>query len=142
MWADSFLRVEQQHVFSLLLWGASTVLCATIIAITLAAQNRRSPLLVHFATQLAVWGILATIVAGMEWHGIHLRDVASATRVERLMWLRTGFDIGVVGMGVTLAAVGRILARNPGASGAGMAIIMHGLALFAVDVRFVSAVSR
>ena len=142
MWADTFLVIEQQHAFSLLLWGASTVLCATIVATTLAAQHRKSTLLVHFATQLAVWGILAIIVGAIEWHGIHLRTVDSATKVEHVMWLRTGLDVGVVGIGATLVAAGRILARHPGVSGAGIAIVVHGLALFAIDVQFVSAVSR
>lgn len=142
MWADTFLGIEQQHAFSLLFWGASTVLCATIVAATLAAQNRESAFLAHFATQLAVWGILAIIAGAIEWHGIHLRTVDSATTVEHLMWLRTGLDIGVVGIGASLAAAGRILGRHAGVSGAGIAMIVHGLALFAIDVQFVSGVSR
>lgn len=142
MWADTFLGVEQRHVFSLLFWGASTVLCATILATTLAVQSRKSAFLAHFAIQLAVWGMLAIIIGAIEWHGIHLRNVASATRVEHLMWLRTGLDIGVVGIGLSLAATGRVLGRTPAVSGAGIAIIVHGLALFAIDVQFVGAVSR
>lgn len=142
MWADSFLRAEQQHVLLLLLWGATTVLTATLIAIVLATQRRASSLLAQFATQLAVWGLAVAIVAGVEWHGIHLRDVASATRVERLLWMRIGFDVGIAGMGGVLAAVGRIAARSPRATGAGIAIILHGLALFAIDVQFASRVSR
>ena len=129
-------------MLTLLLWGGSSVVCATIIAIMLAGQRRVSPLLAQFATQLAIWGLLAAIVAGIEWHGIHLRDVASATRVERLTWLRVGFDAGIIGMGIILTAAGRLLARSPRANGAGMAIIVHGLALFAIDVQFVSNVSR
>lgn len=142
MWADSFLRAEQQHVLLFLLWGASTVLSATLIAIVLATQRRASSLLAQFATQLAVWGLVVAIVAGIEWHGIHLRDVASATRVERLVWMRVGFDVGVVGMGGLLVVVGRIVARSPRATGAGIAIIVHGLALFAIDAQFASRVSR
>ena len=142
MWADSFLRFEQQHVLLLLLWAGCTVLSATSIAIVLAAQHRVSPLLSYFATQLAGWGVLAGIVAGVEWHGIHLRDVAGATRVERLTWLRIGFDLGIIGMGLILAAAGRMLARSPRAIGAAMAIIVNGLALFAIDVQFASNISR
>ena len=142
MWADSFLRFEQQHVFLLLLWAGSTVLSGTSIAIVLAAQHRESPLLAHFAMQLAGWGVLAGILAGVEWHGIHLRDVAGATRVERLAWLRIGFDLGIMGMGVILAAAGRVMARSPRMVGAGMAVVINGLALFAIDVQFVGNVSR
>lgn len=142
MWADSFLRAEQHHVLSLLLWAGLTVVSATVLGVTLVAQRRASPLLARFATHLALWGLVAALVAGVEWHGLHLRDVASATRVERLMWLRIGFDLGFIGMGAMLAAAGRVIARRPGAIGAGMAIIVHGLALFAIDVQFASSVSR
>ena len=129
-------------MLSLLLWAGLTVLTATVLAITLAAQHRVSPLLTRFATLLAVCGLVVAIVAGIEWHGVHLRDVASATRVERLMWLRIGFDLGIVGMGSILAVAGRAIARRPAAIGAGMAIVVHGLALFAIDVQFASRVSR
>lgn len=142
MWADTFLRLEQQHALLLLLWAACTILSATAVAIPIAAQRRDSPLLAHFATQLAAWGLLAAIVAGIEWHGIHLRDLAGATRVERFTWLRSGFDLGIVGMGSMLAVAGRVMARSPRATGAGMAIILHGLALFAIDAQFASKVSR
>ena len=142
MWADSFLRAEEQHVLLLLLWGALTVVSSTAIAITLVAQHRASAMLSQFARQLAVWGLLAAIVAAVEWHGIHLRDLASATRVERLVWFRMGFDVGIVGMGIILAATRRLIARSPGALGAGVAIMVHGLALFAVDVQFASSISR
>lgn len=58
------------------------------------------------------------------------------------MWLRSGFDLGIVGMGSILAAAGRVMARSPRATGAGMAIILHGLALFAIDAQFANKVSR
>lgn len=142
MWADILLRAEQQHAISLLLWGALTVLSATVIAVTLAVQNRASPLLAQFATQLAFWGLLAALVSGIEWHGLHVRDAAGAARVERLAWMRIGFDVGIVGMGITLAAAAGIIGRKLGAIGAGIAIVLHGLALFAIDVQFASGVSR
>lgn len=141
MWADAFLRAEQRHVLLLALWAGATLLGATVLALTLVAQRRASPLLARFATQLAAWGLVAALVAGLEWHGLHIRDVASATRVERLVWMRVGFDLGIVGMGGVLAVVGRTIARSPGAVGAGMAIIVHGLALFSIDVQFASSVS-
>lgn len=142
MWADTFLRAEQQHVLLSLLWAASSVLSATVIAIILAAQHRSSPLLAQFATQLALWGLVLAAVAGIEWHGVHVRDAASAIRIERLMWMRVGFDAGIAGMGAVLVFAGRLAARSARASGAGMAIVMHGLALFAIDSRFTSSISR
>lgn len=141
MWADSFLRAEQQHVLLLLLWAAATVLSATLIAVVLTVQRRASALLAQFAMQLAIWGVVVALVALVEWHGIRLRDVAGATRVQRLLWMRIGFDVGIVGVGVVLAAAGRIMARSPRANGAGIAIAVHGLALFAIDVQFASRVS-
>ena len=56
--------------------------------------------------------------------------------------MRIGFDAGIVGMGTMLAGAGRLIGRRPGAIGAGVAIVVHGLALFAIDVQFASSVSR
>lgn len=145
MWADSFLRAEQQHVLLLLVWSALSVLAGTTITLLLAAQQRASILLANFAKQLALWGLVIAVVVVLERRGLRLRDVASATRVEHLLWMRIGFDVGIVGMGTILTIAGRRLAAGRGAVGAvgaGIAIAVHGTALFIVDAHFASMVSR
>lgn len=142
MWADSFLSAEQQHALLLLLWSALSVLAGTAMALLLIARQRASILLANFAKQLAVWGLVIAVVVALERRGLRLRDVASATRVEHLLWMRIGFDVGIVGMGAILAIAGRRLAPGRGAVGAGIAIAVHGMALFIVDAHFASMISR
>ena len=142
VWADTLLHAEQQHLLRLLLWAALSTVAATAIATTVAVRRLRSPLLTHFALQLALWGIVIGVIAGIEWHGLHLRDLSASARLERLLWLNIGLDVGFVGMGVVLGVSGRILSRNYAAVGAGVGIILQGLALLLIDLQFASIVSR
>ena len=102
----------------------------------LSARRVRSPLLFHFGLQTAAWGVAIALRAAIGWHGLGMRDLVAATRLDRLLWLSTGLDAGVVAVGATLAIVGWWLARRPGAVGAGVAIIVQGLALLVFDAGF------
>ncbi len=88
------------------------------------------------------WGIVIGAIAAVEWHGLHLRDLSGAARLERLVWMNVGLDVGFVGMGAVLGLSGRLLARNLGAIGAGCAIVVQGLALLLIDLQLVAVVSR
>ena len=142
MLADTFLRAEQVHLLRLLAWGGLSIVAGTLLAITIATRRARSPLLAHFALQIAVWGFVIAVIAGMEWRGLHLPDLAAASRAERVLWMNIGFDAGFVGMGAVLAASARILTRNAAALGAGIGIIVQGLALLVIDLQFAAVVAR
>lgn len=142
MWSDTFLHAEQQHVLRLLFWAALSIVAATAIAVTIAMQRARSALLSHFALQMALWGLVIGSIAALEWHGLHLRDVSGAARIERLLWMNIGFEAGVVGMGFVLALCGRLLTRNAAAIGAGTGIVVQGLGLMLIDLQFASMISR
>ena len=105
-------------------------------------QRARSALLSHFALQMALWGLVIGSIAALEWHGLHLRDVSGAARIERLLWMNIGFEAGVVGMGFVLALCGRLLTRNAAAIGAGTGIVVQGLGLMLIDLQFASMISR
>ena len=66
---------------------------------------------------------------------------AAAAALERLLWLNTGLDAGYVAVGVTLALTGWYLGRRASLMGAAIGIIVHGLALFIFDLRFVLVLS-
>ena len=85
----------------------------------LAARRIRSPVLAHFAVQLGGWGLVLGLIGAMEWQGLHLRDLAGATRLERATWARVGFDVGVIGMGAVLAVASRWFGRKPRGDGGG-----------------------
>lgn len=142
VWADTLLQAEQQHLLRLLLWAALSVIAATAIATMVAVRRLRSPLLSHFALQMAVWGIVIGVIAGIEWHNLHLRDVSGLARLERLLWMNIGMDVGFIGMGAVLGFCGRVLIRNIGAIGAAVAIVVQGLAMLLINLQFASAVSR
>ena len=142
MWADTFLRAEQLHVLRLLVWGVLSIVGGTVAATTIAVRRTRSPLVAHFALQMAVWGIVIAVIAAAEWRGLHLPDLAAATRTDRVLWMNIGFDAGFVGMGAVLAACARLLTRNAAALGAGIGIVVQGLGLLVIDLQFAAVVSR
>jgi hypothetical protein len=142
VWADTFLRAEQVHLLRLLAWGALSIIAGTGVAATIAVRRSRSPLLAHFALQIAVWGFVVAVIAAVEWRALHLPDLAAAARAERVLWMNIGFDAGFVGMGAVLAVCARALTRNAAALGAGIGIVVQGLALLVIDLQFAAAVSR
>jgi hypothetical protein len=142
VWADTLLHAEQQHLLRLLLWSGLSIIAGTAAITTIAARRLRSPLLAQFSLQMIGWGVVVGAIAALEWHGLHLRDVSGEIRLERLLWMNIGFDAGFVGIGGVLAVAGRLLARNVGAVGAGVAIAVQGLALLLIDLQLAAVVSR
>lgn len=142
MWSDVILTAERQHLLRLLMWAALSIVLGTAVAAILAVRRARSPLLKHFALQMAVWGVVVGAIAAVRWNALHLRDVAGATRLERSEWLLIGLDVGVVAVGVALAVVARVLERRLALLGAGTAVIIQGAALLLLDLQFAVLVSR
>lgn len=142
MLADTLLHAEQQHVLRLLVWAALSILGGTFVGAMITVRRTRSPLLAHFGLQMVLWGVALAAIAAVDWRGLHLRDLGGATHLDRMLWLNIGFDAGFVGMGAVLAACARILTRNAAALGAGVAIIVQGLALLVIDLQLAAAISR
>lgn len=142
MWSDTLLRAEQLHLLRLVLWGAGSVLAGGVLLLVLAVRRTRSPLLMHFAVQTVAWGAVSLAMAGYRWSGLGLRDHASAVRLDRVLWLNIGLEAGYVGVGATLAIVGWVLGRRLAPVGAGLAIMLQGLALALLDLQLVSHLSR
>jgi len=142
VWADTLFRAEQQHLLRLLLWAATSIVGATAMGAVTAIRRIRSPLLTNFAIQTALWGALIGAISGMRWQTVALRDVAGAARLDRLVWMTIGLDIGCVAAGVVLAIAAWVLSRRLGGVGAGTAIAIQGLALLVLDMQFANTVSR
>lgn len=142
MWADTLLRAEQRHLLQLLIWAGLSVIAATSLAVVLVRTPARSPLLTHFAGQSAVWGGVIGAIAAVELRTAALRDLSGAARLERIVWMNVGLDAGYVGVGVTLALAAWLLARKMSAVGAGLAIVVQGLALLVMHLQFAAVVSR
>jgi hypothetical protein len=142
VWADTLLYAERQHLLRLLLWAGLSILGATGVAATMSARRVRSPFLSHFAIQMALWGAVIATIAAFEWHGAHLRDLSGAARLERLLWINVGLDMGYVGIGGALAGCAWLTAKRMAGVGAGTGIAVQGLALLLIDLQFASIVSR
>ena len=91
---------------------------------------------------MAAWGSVVGIIGALGWRGAYLRDVAAATRLERLVWMNVGLDVGYVAIGATLAAAAWMLGRRLGGVGAGVAIAVQGTALLLLELQFAATISR
>lgn len=142
MFADDLLRAEQMHLFRLLIWGGGSVLVGTLIFVVLAWRRPGATILRHFATQTVVWGVLEIGYVAVAWHGVRMRDLAGATRLDRLLWFNLGLDLGAVAVGATIGLLGWAQGRRLNLAGTGIGVIVQGAALFLINAQLVSAISR
>lgn len=118
------------------------MLVGTLLLLLVVVRRVRSPLLLHFAIQTAAWGAVDLAIALVGRAGATDRDLSAAVRLDRFIWLNTGLDIGYVAVGLTLALTGWFAARRLGPVGAGTAIVVQGLALLILDLRFLLQLQR
>jgi hypothetical protein len=142
MWADTLLAAERAHVIRLLVWGGGSVLLGTALLAWLYVGRRRSVLLEHFGIQTAAWGAVELALGAIARASMVTRDLAAATRLDRLLWLNIGLDAGYVLVGLTLVVTGWMLGRRLGAVGAGLAIVVQGIALTLLHLLLASQISR
>lgn len=142
MWADTLQAAERAHLLRLMLWAAASILAGTAVLAWLRVRGHQSDLLKHFAFQAAAWGAVIGLAA--VWRLPHLapRDIASATRLDRLLWLKIGLDIGAVAIGTTLGAMGLRLGRRMKLVGAGMGVVVQGCAMALLDLLLAAQISR
>ena len=142
MWADTLLAAERAHIIRLLVWGGGSVLVGTVLLAWLHRGRRRSALLEHFGIQIAGWGAAELAFGATALATLATRDLAAATRLDRLLWLNVGLDAGYVLVGLTLLVTGWRLGRRLGMVGAGLAIVIQGIALGLLDLVLASQISR
>lgn len=142
MFADSLLAAERGHLIRLAIWGALSLLIGTGVWATIARRGARSPLLTHFAIQTAAWGAVDLAICAVAWPSLALRDLAGAISLDRFLWFNIGLDAGYVAVGVTLAIVGWRLSRSLALVGAGIGVIVQGLALALLDLLLASMITR
>src|SRR5689334_14383197 len=118
MWADTLLAAERAHLLRLALWGATSLLVGTAVVVMLTIGRSRSPLLQHFGIQTGVWGAVESGIALVLLRSLALRDLASATQLDRMVWLNIGLDVGYALVGITLAVMGWRVVQRLGMTGA------------------------
>ena len=73
--------------------------------------------------------------------GAPLPDYAAATRFDRFAWWSLGIDMGGAAVGLTLALAGWLLGRRLGAVGAGLGVLVQGIALVAIDLVVIAQIA-
>lgn len=142
MWADTLQALERAHLLRLGVWGALSMLAGTALLAWLRVGARESALLRHFAVQVTTWGVVLVAIAAGMWARVEPRDLSSATRLDRFLWLNIGLDAGYVLVGITLLACGWKLGRRLGLVGAGIGILVQGSALLLLDLVLAAQISR
>lgn len=142
MYADTLLSLERAHLLRLIAWGAASVIAGTALLAWLRVGARQSSLLRHFAIMSTAWGGFDLVLGLVLSTQLSIRDIAGATRLDRLVWLNIGLDVGYVLVGLTLAVVGWKVARRLGLVGAGIAVVVQGFALALLDLMLAAQVSR
>ncbi|HEX7979823.1 MAG TPA: hypothetical protein VF461_14545 [Gemmatimonadaceae bacterium] len=102
----------------------------------------RSSLVKHFGIQNALWGAVELGIALILLRSLAVRDLAGATRLDRILWLNIGLDVGYVLVGITLAVIGWRAVRRFGLVGAGIAVTLQGTALAIIDLVLAGQISR
>jgi hypothetical protein len=142
MWADTLEAAERAHLLRLVVWGGASLLVGTTLIVFLRVGRQRSSLLDQFGIQNAAWGTVEVLVAGLGLRSLSIRDLASATRLDRLVWFSIGLEAGAVLVGITLVLAGWRVARRPGLVGAGLGVIVQGAALAVLDLVLAAQISR
>jgi hypothetical protein len=139
MYPDALYRLEHLDILRLLVWGAASVLAGTAVLVTLVVGRARSALLSGFGALTVAWGVTELGVAAWRWRVLAPRDLSGAVALDRLVWFITGIDLGIIAVGATLAVAGWRLGRRLEPTGAGMATVVQGAALFALHTRLLVA---
>lgn len=130
------------HLLRLSLWAGASILTGTAIVALLRALRRQSAILLHFAVQTAAWGVVDLAVVLWARNGLKLRDLAGAIALDRFLWFNIGLDVGYVLVGAMLALVGWRLGRRGGLIGAGIGVIVQGMALGLLDLQLSASIVR
>ena len=140
MWADTLLSLEQGHLLRLGVWAILSVLGGTALFASLTVRQVSAPLLRHFAIQTAARGVVNGLIALWAWRGLVMRDFAGTQKLLNILWLNTGLDVGYAAVGVTLMITGWRWERRLGAVGAGLGVMVQGVALALLDLRLILAI--
>ena len=127
MWSDTLLAAERSHLIRIALWAAASATVGMTLVGVIALRRLTAPIVMWFAIQTLAWGSMELVVT---------------THLDRLTWLAAGLDVGLIGVGAAIAAMAWSANRRLGAFGAGLGVIVQGLALLVLDLTFASNLAR
>jgi hypothetical protein len=142
VWSDQLFVAEQRQLVATLGWGLVSLVAGMIVLAVARGRGSRSPLLTHFGVQMATWGSAIALVAFGQYRALGLRDLASATRLDRFAWFAAGLEVGIILVGMVITLMSWRPAPKLGGVGAGLAISTQGLALLILNLHLITAVVR
>ena len=142
MWSDTLLAAERAHVIQLVLWAATSAVLGTSIVAVLTARRTSAPIIHRFALVLLVGGLAQLVIALARWQWLAMRDVSSATRLDRLTWFNAGLDVGIIAGGLAIVVFAWVSGRRLGVLGAGLGALVQGLGMLVINLTFASILAR
>jgi hypothetical protein len=142
MWSDTLLAAERNHLIRLAVWAATSAAVGMILLLTITLRRVVAPIVSQFAVQMLAWGSLELLLTAAAWRSVSMRDVSAATRLDRITWFNAGLDVGVVGVGLSVAILGWVMGRRLGVIGSGLGMVVQGLALLVLNLTFVAILAR
>ena len=142
MWSDTLLAAEGSHLIRVVCWAVTCCVLGMAAVAVLMIRRVTAPIIVAFAIQMVAWGSAELIITAARWQSLSMRDVSSATRLDRLTWFSVGLDVGIVGAGVTALVMAWLSNRKLKVIGAGLGMIVQGLGLLVLDLTFASTIAR
>ncbi len=142
MWSDTLLAAERSHLIRVAIWAVTSAVLGTTFVAFITLRRLAAPIVLWFAIQTLAWGSLELITATARWSTLSMRDVAGATRLDRLTWFAVGLDVGMIGAGVTAAMIAWRYKRELGVLGGGLGVTVQGLGLLVLDLAFASMLTR
>jgi hypothetical protein len=119
------------------MWALFCVVTGVALLGVLRWRKIQAPLLTHFAIQTLGWGVVNATIGHFAWRDMALRDFASAQGLVNLLWLNIGLAIGYALVGITLTLASWRMGPKMAGIGAGIGILVQGVALAVLDVRLV-----
>lgn len=132
---------ERFHLLKLGVWAAASIVVGAT-TLWIARRRTNGDLVRHFAIQSLSWGAVNLAIVLFAAGGVAPRGAASLLSLDRFLWMNVGLDVGYIAVGVTLALVGWRLGRRSGLIGAGLGVIVQGLALCILDLQLTAHISR
>lgn len=139
----SLLELERGHLVRLSTWAVAS-LALGLAALGWARRLAPAPrsFWQHLGIQSAAWGVVDLMIVAAAWNGLVARDLAGAIALDRFLWLNIGLDVGYAMVGITLVVFGARSPRRTGLIGAGVAIVLQGIALAVLDAQLSAHIVR
>ncbi len=138
-WADSLLGLERLFFLKVAVWAGLSVLAATALFAARNSGARSAPTLEGLASSLFSVGAPLLVVSLLLRHGAGMRDLASATALDRALWFGAGAAAAVALLALLLTSR---VPRGSRAAGWALGVSLHCVALATVALQLARSIVR